>query len=297
MRPGAAAAGPQRLVGERQARKARASGASNSSAAERQEVEPRARRCRCAPGRRAHRRSACACRARPAARPPSRRDTRPSSGSRSADGSRHRSPRARRRTASCASITSRPLFIIVAESTEILRPITQLGCAQASPASRASRSTGVRNGPPEAVSTRRRTPALLDSPARPHEALAEIALCSLSTGSSCAPPSAIAGMKQRAGAYDRLLVRQQHALAGARGGQCRHAAPQRRRSPPSRCRPSPSATAARSAVAPRAEPRAAAPRARSAARRRASSAGRRSPRRRGEARADVASSASTCRAP
>ena len=31
-----------------------------------------------------------------------------------------------------ASITSRPLFIMVAESTEILRPITQLGCAQAS---------------------------------------------------------------------------------------------------------------------------------------------------------------------
>ena len=32
----------------------------------------------------------------------------------------------------CASITSRPLFIIVAESTEILRPIDQLGCAHAS---------------------------------------------------------------------------------------------------------------------------------------------------------------------
>ena len=31
----------------------------------------------------------------------------------------------------CASITSRPLFISVAESTEIFRPITQLGCAQA----------------------------------------------------------------------------------------------------------------------------------------------------------------------
>ena len=29
-------------------------------------------------------------------------------------------------------MTSRPLFIIVAESTEILRPITQLGWAQAS---------------------------------------------------------------------------------------------------------------------------------------------------------------------
>jgi hypothetical protein len=30
-----------------------------------------------------------------------------------------------------ASMTSRALFIMVAESTEILRPITQLGCAQA----------------------------------------------------------------------------------------------------------------------------------------------------------------------
>jgi hypothetical protein len=54
-----------------------------------------------------------------------------------------------------ASITSSALFIIVAESTEILRPITQLGCAQASsgvtPSSKPrSRS---RNGPPDAVST------------------------------------------------------------------------------------------------------------------------------------------------
>ena len=39
--------------------------------------------------------------------------------------------RAGRRTASCASITSSPLFIMVAESTEILRPIAQFGCAQA----------------------------------------------------------------------------------------------------------------------------------------------------------------------
>src|SRR5260364_280944 len=32
----------------------------------------------------------------------------------------------------CASMTSSALFIIVAESTETLRPIDQLGCAQAS---------------------------------------------------------------------------------------------------------------------------------------------------------------------
>src|SRR5687768_17939735 len=51
----------------------------------------------------------------------------------------------------CASITSRPLFIMVAESTEILRPITQFGCAHAwSGVTAPSLSIGVaRNGPPE----------------------------------------------------------------------------------------------------------------------------------------------------
>ena len=58
-----------------------------------------------------------------------------------------------------ASMTSRPLFIIVAESTEILAPIDQLGWATASagvmaPKVDAGRS---RNGPPEAVRTRRST--------------------------------------------------------------------------------------------------------------------------------------------
>src|SRR6185436_730114 len=52
-----------------------------------------------------------------------------------------------------ASITSRPLFIMVAESTEILRPITQLGCAQACSGVTAPRLSGdaERNGPPDAV--------------------------------------------------------------------------------------------------------------------------------------------------
>ena len=66
----------------------------------------------------------------------------------------------------CASMTSRPLFIIVAESTEILRPMTQFGCAHASSGvTEAKRSSGsVRNGPPEAVSRMRRTPARDRSP-------------------------------------------------------------------------------------------------------------------------------------
>jgi len=57
-------------------------------------------------------------------------------------------------------MTSRPLFIMVAESTEILRPITHLGCATASSGvTLSSVSTArVRNGPPEAVSMMRSIP-------------------------------------------------------------------------------------------------------------------------------------------
>ena len=89
-----------------------------------------------------------------------------------------------------ASITSRPLFIIVAESTEILRPITQFGCAQASAGVTASSDSGgaARNGPPDAVSTMRRT-------ARMSERHWNTALCSLSTGNSVAPPSRAARIR------------------------------------------------------------------------------------------------------
>ena len=50
-------------------------------------------------------------------------------------------------------MTSRALFIMVAESTEILRPMTQLGWAQACSGvtSLNVRGSRVRNGPPEAV--------------------------------------------------------------------------------------------------------------------------------------------------
>ena len=53
----------------------------------------------------------------------------------------------------CASITSKALFIMVAESTEILRPMLQLGWAQASWGVTWDRVLGsrVRNGPPDAV--------------------------------------------------------------------------------------------------------------------------------------------------
>ena len=58
-----------------------------------------------------------------------------------------------------ASITSRPLFIMVAESTEILAPIAKLGWATASAGvARAMASLlAPRNGPPEDVRIKRRT--------------------------------------------------------------------------------------------------------------------------------------------
>ena len=59
-----------------------------------------------------------------------------------------------------ASMSSRPLFIRVAESTEILRPMLQRGWAQAwSGVTPAMASAGVRRkGPPDAVSSTRCTP-------------------------------------------------------------------------------------------------------------------------------------------
>src|SRR5207244_1909293 len=79
---------------------------------------------------------------------------------------------------------SRPLFIIVAESTVIFGPITQLGWCSASPTlTRARVSRGrSRKGPPLAVSTSRLT--LAGSSPRRH---CQRALCSLSTGISRDP--------------------------------------------------------------------------------------------------------------
>ena len=90
---------------------------------------------------------------------------------------------------------------MVAESTEIFGPITQLGCAHAcAGVTRSSWSTGVvRKGPPEAVSSKRRTPARSSSPARPQTksrgSACSSAECSLSIGSSRPRPCAIAAMK------------------------------------------------------------------------------------------------------
>ena len=61
----------------------------------------------------------------------------------------------------CASITSSPLFISVAESIVIFRPIRHVGCFSASAADTAARSDAgrPRNGPPDAVRMSRRTSA------------------------------------------------------------------------------------------------------------------------------------------
>jgi hypothetical protein len=79
---------------------------------------------------------------------------------------------------------------MVAESTEILRPMTQFGWAQACSGvtSRSVAGSRVRNGPPEAVrmilSTR--SSQVAGSSGRDWK----MAECSLSMGSSVAPPCA-----------------------------------------------------------------------------------------------------------
>src|SRR5579885_625682 len=85
-----------------------------------------------------------------------------------------------------ASITSRPLFIRVAESIVILLPIRQVGWLSACSTVIDSNSSlgSSRKGPPDAVKIIRLSPAR----ARPSRHW-KIALCSLSTGSSRTPRS------------------------------------------------------------------------------------------------------------
>src|SRR6266853_7002425 len=65
-----------------------------------------------------------------------------------------------------ASMISSPLFIMVAESTEILRPMTQFGWAQASSGVTRCSSARARllNGPPDPVRRILRTPLATSSP-------------------------------------------------------------------------------------------------------------------------------------
>ncbi|CAH0327639.1 hypothetical protein SRABI128_06306 [Microbacterium sp. Bi128] len=82
----------------------------------------------------------------------------------------------------CASMTSRPLFTRVAELVVTTRPMSHVGCASAwaGVTSASSARERPRNGPPDAVSTSRRT-----SCGSPERSACAIAECSESTGTIC----------------------------------------------------------------------------------------------------------------
>ena len=111
-------------------------------------------------------------------------------------------------------MTSRPLLTSVAELVVITRPIAKLGCASACSGVTSASSSAVRprNGPPDAVRTRRRTSSA--EPARRHWAMAQ---CSESTGHDLARPRAL--LHQRAADDERLLVGEGQRGAGVEGGQ------------------------------------------------------------------------------
>ena len=169
-------------------------------------------------------RSGCACPASPAAPAPSRRRTRPASARCSADARRSRPARGGRPNSKQASMSSRPLFISVAESTEILRPMHPVRMragllgrdARRAPRA-ASRGTG----------RRRRSAACAARPAGASPARVpcgrhwKMALCSLSIGSSVGPGGAHRCHQQRPGHHEGFLVGEQQPLAGARGGERR----------------------------------------------------------------------------
>ena len=85
-----------------------------------------------------------------------------------------------------ASIISSPLLNRVAESMVIFRPMLQVGCLRACSSVTCSRSSffQVRKGPPDAVRIRRETAS--GPPWLPFRHW-KMALCSLSTGSTCTP--------------------------------------------------------------------------------------------------------------
>ena len=121
-----------------------------------------------------------------------------------------------------ASITSRPLFIRVAESIVIFGPICQTGCASASftDAFASSACVHPRNGPPEPVSTTR-----LTSPRRSPRRHWASAACSESTGTSRSGPLDEID-DELAADHQALLVGQREHLAGLQGRERR---PQPRR--------------------------------------------------------------------
>ena len=117
-----------------------------------------------------------------------------------------------------ASITSRALFISVAESTVIFGPIRQVGCAGRRSAVTSSRSAGglAAERPAAGRRARRGATSLAGGPPR---IAWKMALCSLSTGRSVAPRSARQLHDQRPGDDERFLVRQGDRLAGLKAAQ------------------------------------------------------------------------------
>ena len=118
---------------------------------------------------------------------------------------------------SWASITSRPLFISVLESTVILGPIDHVGWARASATVTPARSAArrPRNGPPLAVSSNRgnlavgvhrRAQALVDRPVLGVD------------GDQLGARNASERLHHRAGGDEALLVGQGEPLAGAQRG-------------------------------------------------------------------------------
>ena len=121
------AAGQQRRARDPQRREARRVGRLESEPRQLGEIELAGWARECGRASRARWRWACACRASPAAPAPSRRCNRPGRAPPIADAPPPRCARSASRNRWCASITSRPLFIMVAESTEILAPMLQFG--------------------------------------------------------------------------------------------------------------------------------------------------------------------------
>ena len=104
-----------------------------------------------------------------------------------------------------ASMTSRPLFMSVAESIVILPPMSHVGCASASSTVTSASSARVRprNGPPDAVST-----SFSTVPGRSPASSWCSAECSESTGRICAPVRLGQRHDELAADDERLLVGQ-----------------------------------------------------------------------------------------
>ena len=132
-------------------RKASSSGASKSRRRPTRSIgAPRGAAARGAAGRS---RSARACRGARSGPAGCRRRGAPWRGPSTAGAPRPRSGRSASPNRWCASITSRPLFMSVAESIVIFAPIVQVGCRSASAGvtARSSSAARPRNGPPDAV--------------------------------------------------------------------------------------------------------------------------------------------------